>query len=229
MKRSQINRAIGDTLALLEEYRVKLPRFAYWDLAEWRRHRGEIAAVKELMLGWDVTDYGHGKFETLGGVLFTIRNGLINKPGVGSPYAEKILVFSDGQFLPLHYHADKTEDIINRGGGVLQMRLYRKAEDGGLDRESDVEYYSDGMTYRAAAGEPIEVTPGNSVRLDPFVYHTFGAKPGSGALISGEVSKINDDLTDNYFLESSERFIAVEEDEPVAYPLCNEYDRLLGE
>ena len=43
----------------------------------------------------------------------------------------------------------------------------------------------------------------------------------------GEVSKVNDDTTDNYFLEPTARFADIEEDEPVLHPLCNEYAKVL--
>ena len=70
------------------------------------------------------------------------------------------------------------------------------------------------------------MTPGNSVRITPFVYHVFGAKQGEGDLVAGEVSSINDDNTDNYWATEMERFAAIEEDEAPLHPLCNEYDRL---
>ena len=37
------------------------------------------------------------------------------------PYAEKYIILEDEteQEIPFHYHMDKTEDIINRGGGVM--------------------------------------------------------------------------------------------------------------
>ena len=69
------------------------------------------------------------------------------------------------------------------------------------------------------------VEPGNSISLTPYIAHIFGAKPGSD-LVVGEVSSINDDNTDNYFLEKSLRFTNIEEDEPIACPLCNEYENL---
>ena len=56
-----------------------------------------------------------------------------------------ILIFKEGQRLPIHYHAMKTEDIINRGGGTMEMRFYLRKEDGTVDYESDVEYCSDGI------------------------------------------------------------------------------------
>lgn len=89
-------------------------------------------------------------------------------------------------------------------------------------------YYSDGIKCNAKTGEPVYITTGNSVRLDPFVNHSFGAKKGDGPLICGEVSKINDDHTDNYFVEPTSRFADIEEDEPALYPLCNEYDKFIA-
>ena len=43
----------------------------------------------------------------------------------------------------------------------------------------------------------------------------------------GEVSSINDDNTDNVFLNEMARFTEIEEDEPIRYPLCNEYAKIL--
>ena len=227
MKRSEINNAIKEAIALLDKNKFKLPRFAYWTMDEWQKHSEDIDIIRQVGLGWDITDFGSGNFDKIGAVLFTIRNGKPGQEGVGSPYAEKILVFKDGQRLPIHYHAIKTEDIINRGEGTMEMLFYKRNDDGSVDYESDVEYYSDGIRHVAKAGEPVYITTGNSVRLDPFVNHTFGAKAGDGPLICGEVSKINDDLTDNYFAEPTARFADIEEDEPALFPLCNEYETLV--
>ena len=43
----------------------------------------------------------------------------------------------------------------------------------------------------------------------------------------GEVSRVNDDNTDNYFLEPTYRFAEIEEDEAILHPLCNEYNKVL--
>ncbi|MEG1515931.1 MAG: D-lyxose/D-mannose family sugar isomerase, partial [Clostridia bacterium] len=72
----------------------------------------------------------------------------------------------------------------------------------------------------------ILVYPGNSISLTPYIAHIFGPKAGTGDLIVGEVSKVNDDVADNYFLEKTARFADVEEDCPAQCPLCNEYDKL---
>jgi hypothetical protein len=53
------------------------------------------------------------------------------------------------------------------------------------------------------------------------LYHTFHAVDGP-ALI-GEVSSVNDDDTDNYFLEKQPRYPALIEDEPPLRLLCTEY------
>ena len=119
MKRSLANSAIRYAEELLNQYNFKLPEFGYWNLNEWRAHKNEIDVIKKLMLGWDLTDHGLGRFDEIGCTLFTIRNGLLDQPDVGVPYAEKLLIFKDGQRLPIHYHGFKTEDIINRGGGVV--------------------------------------------------------------------------------------------------------------
>ena len=204
MKRSEVNANLRWAVELLDRYQFKLPRFAYWSMAEWKENREKIDTLRTVMQGWDITDFGSGKFDEIGAVLSPFRNGKLGQPDVGSPYAEKYLLFKEGQRLPIHYHASKTEDIINRGGGVMSIRLYNRLPDGGVDYESDI-------------------TTGNSIRLTPFVYHTFGAKVGCGPLIVGEVSAVNDDNTDNYFAEPVSRFADIEEDEPVLYPLCNEY------
>ena len=226
MKRSEINAAIQWAEAQLSVAHITLPRFAYWNMDTWRAHRDELSTIRTVMQGWDITDFGSGDFEHIGAVLFTVRNGSLKAPGVGSPYAEKYILLREGQRLPNHYHASKTEDIINRGGGVMTMRLFNHLPDGSVDTKSDVDVWSDGLKLTVKAGEPFDVTRGNSVRLTPYMYHIFGAKVGCGALIVGEVSAVNDDTTDNYWAEPTSRFADIDEDEPILHPLCNEYDKL---
>ena len=226
MKRSEINAAIHWAEAQLSIANITLPRFAYWSMDKWRAHRDELDTIRTVMQGWDITDFGTGDFEHIGAVLFTVRNGSLTHPGVGSPYAEKYILLREGQRLPSHYHASKTEDIINRGGGVMTMRLWNSRPDGSVDTESDVDVWSDGLKMTVKPGEPFDITRGNSVRLTPYMYHIFGAKMGCGPLIVGEVSAVNDDNTDNYWAEPTARFADIEEDEPIFYPLCNEYDKL---
>ena len=112
------------------------------------------------------------------------------------------------------------EDIINRGGGSLVMRLWQAEEDGSLSDRS-FEIVTDSCRKRIKAGENISLKPGESITLFPYQYHEFWAE--GGRCLIGEVSSVNDDNTDNRFYRELGRFPAIEEDEPPVYLLCNEY------
>jgi hypothetical protein len=226
MKRSEIQQAIAWAKGFLWENNFALPMFADWTLDEWRIRRAEAETIIRTMRGWDVTTFGHDDFSRMGAVLFTIRNGLPDGSR-GCPYAEKLILMREGQVLPNHFHRQKTEDIINRGGGTLLIRVFNSLPDGGVDRAGDVRILTDGMEYTVPAGTDVAITRGNSMTIYPGLYHLFTPEPGSGDLIVGEVSSINDDRTDNYFEAGRPRFIPVEEDCPVLIPLCNEYETLL--
>ncbi len=227
MKRSEIQQAIQWAKDLLASSGFALPMFADWSLEEWQQKRNEADTIIKTMRGWDVTTFGHDDFSQMGAVLFTIRNGLLDGTA-GCPYAEKLILMKEGQVLPNHYHAQKTEDIINRGGGVLLIEVYNSLPDGSVDLTGDVKILTDGIEKTVPAGTQVEITRGNSMTIYPGLYHLFTPKPGCGDLIVGEVSSINDDRTDNYFAVARPRFIPVEEDEPIRIPLCNEYNQLLG-
>ena len=79
MKRSEINKIILENIDFINKMNFKLPKFAYFTPDEWKEKGSEYDEIRENMLGWDVTDYGHGDFEKIGLFLFTIRNGNINK------------------------------------------------------------------------------------------------------------------------------------------------------
>ncbi|MDR1329814.1 MAG: D-lyxose/D-mannose family sugar isomerase [Oscillospiraceae bacterium] len=227
MKRSEIN----DILRRAEEFIVSrgfiLPRFARFKPEKWSALGGEWDEVRDNMLGWDVTDYGHGRFYEIGLTLFTIRNGSLTDARYSKKYAEKLLISEEGQICPMHFHFSKTEDIINRGGGNLVIQLWQAAPDGELsDKEFDVSF--DGERRRVSAGELVTLAPGDSVTLEPYVYHAFWAEKtaaGRGRVLIGEVSSVNDDNSDNRFLEPQGRFPEIEEDAPPVYLLCNEYAR----
>ncbi|MFC4891640.1 D-lyxose/D-mannose family sugar isomerase [Pseudofrancisella aestuarii] len=230
MKRSEINRAIQYSKELLKKYNIYLPPFGYWDMQEWHSNNnlGKLNTIKKVMLGWDITDYGKDSFDNLGAVLFTLRNGSHSDVKLGTPYAEKLIVLKDGQRLPLHYHADKTEDIINRAGGLLGIKLYNSDSKGEVDYHSDVDIEMDGVLHTLKAGKEILLKNGESITLRPFCFHIFYAKEGTGDVVCGEVSSINDDNIDNYNAEDVARFSTVVEDEEILHPLCNEYSKLFG-
>jgi D-lyxose ketol-isomerase len=224
MKRSEINAAIEKMERLAAQCGFALPPFCGWSPADWAAKGQEYDEIRDNMLGWDVTDYGEGHFETLGLALITIRNGNALLPQYKKTYAEKLLMSEENQISPMHFHFSKMEDIINRGGGNLVMRLYNSTPDGAF-ADTDVEVTSDGVRYAIPAGSTITLTPGQSITLPPGLYHEFWAEPGGGAVLIGEVSQTNDDNVDNRFYRALARFAQVEEDEPPYRVLCNEYPR----
>jgi len=220
LKRSQINALIKDTIKWLEEQKVSLPPFAYWSPADWAGKGHEYDEIRENMLGWDVTDYGRGDFDKVGLLLFTIRNGNLNKPEFAKPYAEKMLISQVDQISPNHFHWNKMEDIINRGGGTLMIQLWNSTTDEELDT-TEVSIRIDGRRCTVPAGGKVYLEPGESITLSPGQYHLFTAK--NEKVLAWEVSMVNDDNTDNRFYEEQARFTRIEEDEPAEYLLCNEY------
>lgn len=225
MKRSEINCSIRWVEELCKKHHITLPDFSRFASSKEEMKKLERENIVKAMLGWDITDFGSGDFSRCGAVLFTVRNGNIYDSNVGTPYAEKYIFLKDGkeQEIPMHYHINKTEDIINRAGGILCVQVYARGEDGKPDQNQSVILYRDGERYQAKAGEVIEISNGNSITLTPYVYHRFYTKTGTGDLIIGEVSKINDDNLDNVFAKPQERFCAIEEDEAIYRLLVNEY------
>jgi D-lyxose ketol-isomerase len=225
MKRSEINSAIRTALEVLEQHQFYLPPFAYWAAERWSEAGPECERVRLNSLGWDITDFGSGHFDDFGAVLFTLRNGNYQLPQRGTPYAEKVIILKPGQRLPLHFHWSKTEDIINRGGGILEMELYNSLPDDRVDPASPVQMYCDGSRRTVGAGEIFDLCPGESITLTPRMFHRFWAKKDGGILICGEVSAVNDDRTDNLFAEPVSRFADIEEDEIPTHLLSNEYGK----
>ncbi len=220
MKRSEINRSIGEAAAFFAENRFVLPPYADWTPDEWRRLSSEAEDLRKFKLGWDVTDFNSGNFGEVGLTLFTLRNG--PPAGRGKVYAEKIMFVRENQVTPFHYHVRKTEDIINRGGkgtGKLAVQLYNSSPEGGL-AETPLTVTCDGMRREMAAGATVILGPGESITLTPLLYHKFYAVEGDGLI--GEVSSVNDDATDNYFLDPLPRFPDIMEDEPPVRLLCTE-------
>jgi len=103
-----------------------LPPFAYWTPEEFKSHAQSARHIIDARCGWDITDYGAGRFDEMGLFLFTLRNGLLAdlQNGGGMCYAEKLLITREQQVSPMHTHVIKAEDIINRGGATLVVELY---------------------------------------------------------------------------------------------------------
>ncbi|MBZ8132050.1 D-lyxose/D-mannose family sugar isomerase [Afifella sp. IM 167] len=228
MKRSEINEIIRQADAFIRSFGFLLPPFAYWSPDEMQARRAEIDGIVSANLGWDITDYGAGRFDELGLFLFTVRNGNQEDLGRGRGmlYAEKIMISRDRQLSPMHRHVIKAEDIINRGGGELVLELFASKEDGSIDENADVTVPTDGVKRTLPAGAHLRLSPGESVTLVPGVWHAFWAE-GGPALV-GEVSTVNDDRTDNIFRDSVSRFSTIEEDEAPLHLLVSDYDKWLG-
>ncbi|MCL2164751.1 MAG: D-lyxose/D-mannose family sugar isomerase [Oscillospiraceae bacterium] len=222
MKRSDINAAIKNMEALINEHRFALPPFCNWSPDEWKEKGHEYDEIRDNMLGWDITDYGKGDFDKTGFSLITIRNGNLKMNKYTKTYAEKLLMINEGQYSPMHFHWSKMEDIINRGGGNILIKVYNSTTDGGFEN-TDVKINRDGHEFFVQAGSQVKLTPGESISIYQMMYHDFSVEPGSGAVLLGEVSMCNDDNTDNRFYEEIGRFPVIEEDEPPYRLLCGEY------
>jgi D-lyxose ketol-isomerase len=222
MKRSEINAVIKETIGLFDEYKFKLPPFAGWTPDQWQSKGDEADEIRDCMLGWDVTDFASGDFGKLGLTLFTVRNGRLDDGNYPKTYAEKLMVVDEEQVTPMHFHWKKTEDIINRGGGDLLIELYNATDDDKL-ADSKIRVSIDGVSHSLKAGSIVTLTPGESICLTPRLFHKFWGGKGKGKVIVGEVSAVNDDNTDNCFLDSLPRFPGIDEDEPPFRLLCWEY------
>ncbi|MCI9613893.1 MAG: D-lyxose/D-mannose family sugar isomerase [Dorea sp.] len=223
MKRSEINGIIRRFEKLLEEHCFELPPFLKFTPEEWRSKGHEYDEIRDNRLGWDVTDYGMGDYRHLGLALITLRNGNVHDDRYPKTYAEKIMMCDPGQVSPMHFHWNKMEDIINRGGGEIHFTLYLASKDEQMDTKSDVPICQDGRRYIIKPGETIVLRPGESLSLYPHCYHEFRIPEDSAPVLIGEVSMCNDDNRDNRFLKPLGRFPKIEEDEKPYRLLCTEY------
>ncbi|MCD2172434.1 D-lyxose/D-mannose family sugar isomerase [Rhizobium sp. C4] len=220
MKRSEINEALRTAQAMLDRFSWSLPVWGGWVAKDFAAEPEVAAYLRSRQLGWDVTDFGLGRFSECGLTLFCLRNGIAGTEGERS-YAEKLLFVEEGQLTPTHRHKAKMEDIINRAGGTLVIEFSATNADGDLS-DADIIVPVDGIHRRLTQWQPLELRPGESVTIMPGLYHRFYGRPGDGPVLVGEVSQVNDDRTDNFFLEPVGRFSEIEEDEPPLRPLWNE-------
>ncbi len=222
MKRSELNKNMQEAVAFMDEMKFKLPPFAFWGQKDWQEKGHEYDEIRDNMLGWDITDFGSGDFEKVGLLMFTLRNGNLKDSKYAKPYAEKLLIVEEEQVTPFHFHWNKMEDIINRGGGNLLVQVYNATPEEEFDT-TPVQVLMDGRNFTVAAGAIIKVSPGESITLPMGQYHKFWAEKGSGKILLGEVSKVNDDRVDNRFHDTVGRFPDIEEDCEPLYLLGNEY------
>lgn len=222
MKRSELNIIMKEAVKFIDEMNFKLPPFAFWGEEEWKSKGIEYDEIRNNMLGWDITDFGSGDFKKIGLLMFTLRNGNLDDKKYIKSYAEKLLIVEEEQITPFHFHWNKMEDIINRGGGDLKVQVYNSREDEEF-ADTPVEILIDGRSYKVDAGSVVRITPGESITLPTGQYHKFWGEKGTGKILLGEVSKVNDDRVDNRFHDKVGRFPSIEEDQRSLYLLGNEY------
>lgn len=225
MKRSQINRLIERGLDFVEKQNFHLPPWSRWQLEKWLTVGVEADEIRKHGMGWAITDFGSKDFDKMGLLLFIIRNGLLvdNKPQTSKTYAEKIMIVEPEQVTPWHFHWHKTEDLINRGGGRLEVELAWAAPDEKSFLDEDVDVQVDGITRRIPRGGRLLLQPGESVTLPPRLCHKFYGHSGDCPVLAGEVSSLNDDTKDNCFMGLDSDRGAIEEDVAAKYCLTGEY------
>lgn len=228
MKRSKINDIMAAAEDLIHHYGFVLPPFANWSPDQFKANAPAAARVISGRCGWDITDYGQGRFDQMGLFLFTLRNGLLSdlQRGGGMCYAEKLLISRQDQLSPMHTHAIKAEDIINRGGATLVVELFGSDDIGHCAPDRGGVVLCDGIARPYAAGDKLKLAPGESVTLMPGDWHAFWGEGGD--VLIGEVSTVNDDETDNIFREPIGRFAEIEEDVAPTHLLVSDYAAWLG-
>ncbi|MDD7972028.1 D-lyxose/D-mannose family sugar isomerase [Roseinatronobacter alkalisoli] len=219
MRRSAINSAIRQAEAMLSDHGWVLPDFANWTPQDHIANRARSAWLSERQIGWDVTDFGLGRFETCGLVLFCVRNGLYGVAGE-RPYAEKLLFVGVDQETPFHAHRMKLEDIIVRGGGTLCVEFTHEGMVEPITGEPVAdELRIDGEVF-PAFGQVHRIRAGQGITIPRGLQHRFWGE--DAPVFVAEVSQCNDDRGDNFFLEPIGRFSEIEEDEPTHRLLWNE-------
>jgi ABC-type sugar transport system, auxiliary component len=222
VKRSEINKIMTDAVEFIKNMNFVLPPFVLWSPDDWSDKGNEYDELRRNMLGWDITDFGSGDYSKIGLLMITLRNGNMYNLNYIKPYAEKLLIVEDSQITPYHFHFKKMEDIINRGGGNLMVKLYNSGADYSF-ADTPVTVSMDGRNFKVPAGSVIKVKPGESITFPCGLYHKFWSEAGSGKIMVTEVSKVNDDRVDNHFYEETGRFPAIEEDEAPRYLLSMDY------
>lgn len=226
MKRSEINQLITEALLFFKEMHFLLPPWSTWAPSRWEKNREACREIFENQLGWDLTDFGSGDYHQTGLLLFTLRNG--NPERDEKTYAEKVMIVEENQVTPMHFHWSKTEDIINRGGGRLMIQLYPSDKKGGY-ADHPFQVSIDGVERTMEPGDWVRLRPGESITLTRGLYHQFHGEAEYGKVLVGEVSAVNNDITDNRFYSRVGRFPEIEEDDAPLHLLVGDYGPILSE
>ena len=103
MKRSTVNEILKDGDAFIRSFGNIMPPFAYWTPAELKTRVAEDSPmIRDHALGWDITDYGQGKYDDMGLFLF------------GSQHHQTVLCVVPGELCRgYRFHEERSDD---RGG-----------------------------------------------------------------------------------------------------------------
>jgi D-lyxose ketol-isomerase len=227
MKRSFLDARIEAMLVACARHGQRLPPFALWGEDDYRADAAAARRIAERGLGWNVVEFKRGAFAADGLSVFTLRMGDWRRlaDGRGRLYAEKVMYAEDGQRTPHHYHVVKTEDVINRGGARFVVELV-KVDRGGAPLKERFRAVKDVKALDLGPGDRVTLEPGESLTLEPFVAHAFWAE--GGAVLGGEVSLVNDDASDNYFLPPLAPQAPIEEDRPKRYVTVRDHSRFVA-
>ena len=227
MKRSFLDARIEAMLVACARHGQRLPPFALWGEDDYRAAAAAARRIAERGLGWNIVEFKRDSFAAEGLSVFTLRMGDWRRlaDGRGRLYAEKVMYAEDGQRTPHHYHVVKTEDVINRGGGRFVIELV-KVDRGGAPLKERFRAVKDVKALDLGPGDRVTLEPGESLTLEPFVAHAFWAE--GDAVLAGEVSLVNDDTSDNYFLPPLAAPAPIEEDQPKRYLTVRDHSRFIG-
>ena len=222
MLRSEINAAIERAKSVLRVNGFHLPPFAFWTPEEWRRKGEECDEIRACKLGWDVTDFASGDFAACRPR--RVHDSQRRRCAALSPH-RLLRKGDDRRRGPAHADALSCDQA-----GRHHLPRRRRPDLPGLQprrrrpprRQRGQRVARRGRAARAG-GASLRCSSRRIDPLTPALYHEFYAEPGTGTAIVGEVSSVNDDASDNLFLDAPARFPAIVEDEPPTHLLCNEY------
>jgi D-lyxose ketol-isomerase len=226
MRRSFVDSRIDAMLEFCSRQKYALPPFSLWDPARFRADPVAARRIADGGLGWSVVEFEPKAFAKEGLTLFTTRMGDWRElcKGRGRLYGEKAIMALDGQRTPHHYHIVKTEDILNRGGARFVVELYR-VDRNGLRMNDRFDVQKDASTINLGPGDRVTLEPGESIVLEPFIAHAFWAE--GGPVLAGEVSLVNEDAVDNYFVPPLSPAEPLEEDATARYVMARDHRALL--
>ena len=66
MKRSTVNTIMAEAGEMIRRHGFALPPFAYWSPEQFKARADKARHVIDARCGWDITDYGAGRFHEMG-------------------------------------------------------------------------------------------------------------------------------------------------------------------